>query len=337
MNDLVAYYVETSDIPGPACVFRRRPVPEPGMARADECFVPSEGTWRGSTRLREYENPGDDVLDRDFYGVLPDEAKSVMAWLREAAEVGRDHAGQPPVIGEWTVGQAWWVSLRGPLTEETVETVADRLGMARRALVRPLERDLGLRVLRNDTEGRWNFELSRHAGDGWSLRLEYLRLKPGRSVIDGLRGQVYPLVEELGLVIAEERVYLVDSFPHTVRAAKDTPPPPPQPTAFVRYRAFLEGGRFLAQFEKALGLVREHDIDDEEDDEYGERFLSNGRGGSMRLNTGRDADGVEYVSLHCWDDPDPAVVNQLVRNIHAAAARAGFTVKQEVHNPEDNS
>jgi hypothetical protein len=335
--NLVTYYVETSDISGPAALFRRRRSPEPGVARADECFVPSDGTWRSSTRLRKYESPGDDLPDWDFYGVLPDETGTVMAWLREAAEVGRDKAGRPPVIGEWTVGRAWWVFVQGQLTEETAETVASRLGMARRAPVGPLERDLGLRVLRSDMEGRWNFELSSHGDASWVLHLEYLRLEPGKPVIDGLRGQVYPLVEQLGMEIAEERVHLTASFPHTVRAAKDKPPPPPPARSFVRYQASLDGGRFLAQFEKALGLVREHDVDDEEEDEYGERFLSNGRGGSMRLNTGRGAGGVEYLSLHCWDEPDPAVVDQLVRDVHAAAAQAGLVVKHEVHNPEDNS
>lgn len=221
MGDLVSYYVEATPVKGPGALYRRRPDAEHG-GRVDEYLVPKNGTWRIHNGLRKYESGR---ADWDFYGVHPDEGERVDSWLRNAsAEGSRDKAGEPPVLGEWSVGYAWLVKLKGPLSEETVETILTRLDMTRRADLEPGERDFGLRVLRSDMACRWNFELYRMSDDTWFLRLLYLRLTPDERVIQGLRDQVYPLVDELGLEVVEEQVALQESSPLSERTMKQTRP-----------------------------------------------------------------------------------------------------------------
>jgi hypothetical protein len=222
MNELVTYYVKSDWSPGPAGLCRRRPDVADG-ARVDERFDPRDGTWSRTNELRKYESPRHDD-DWDFYGVHPDESEQVVAWLRRVAEVGRDEAGRPPVLGEWSLGSAWWVELRGPLSEETFGTVLARLAMTPRAPGISSWSDLALRVLRSDTECRWNFTFGSTSDNEWYLHLEYLRVTPDERVIQGLRDDVYPVVDELGLDVVEESLGSVESLPLSERAAKQPRP-----------------------------------------------------------------------------------------------------------------
>ncbi|TDD12073.1 hypothetical protein E1292_02820 [Nonomuraea deserti] len=217
MADLVSYYVETTSAPGPGSLYRRS-LTEGYGGRVDACFVPGKGTWRihGGPVKDE-----DGRADNDFYGVHPDEAERVIAWLRRASEVGRRHAGPPPVLGEWSVGRAWVVELKGSLSEQAVATILSRLGMTRRAHADPRERDFGLRVLHSDMEYRWNFDLYHAHNERWFLRLLYLRRTPDERVIQRLRDQVHPLAVELGLEIVQEQVATQKSWPLSDRARRE--------------------------------------------------------------------------------------------------------------------
>lgn len=217
MTDLVSYYVQTNSSPGPASLFRRRP------GQVDERFVSGEKeTWRCHSGLKKYEAGR---ADDDFYAIHPDEAERVIAWYREIRRVGIDKVSRPPLLGEWSVGCAWLVSLKeGPLPEQTVETILSRLGMARRTHGADLgERTVGLRVLRSDMKCRWNFELHRSSSNSWFLSLLFLRLMPDERVIQGLRDEVYPLVEELGLDIVKEQVAIQDSWSNVIDIVKAGP------------------------------------------------------------------------------------------------------------------
>lgn len=273
MADVVSYYVGTTPTHGPASVHRRRPDAESG-ARVDETFAPREDSWFSSDSVRKYEAGR---ADWDYYGVHPDEGERMVAWLRKVVEVGdRDNAGRPPLLGEWGVGYAWLVQLKGPLSEETATTVLDRLGMTRRAYVADWrERDLGLRVLRSDMEARWNFELYRASDERWFLRLLYLRRTPDERVIQELRDQVYALVGELGLEIVNERVGSQESYPYSERARGERR----IDADLVLAMWFL--GRLtedtLRTLHKRLNLEAEWggDLDDEAILEWGAGYLSN--------------------------------------------------------------
>ena len=258
MADLVSYYVETTQAHGPATLFRRRP--DAGGGRVDEHLVPTDGTWREHDGLRRYE---DGQWDWDFYGIQPDEAEHVTTWLRRAAEVGRDDAGPPPVLGEWSVGRAWLVRLAGPLTEETTATILGRLGMTRRAFPSDWrERDLGLRVLRADGECRWNFELYRASDKRWFLQLVFLRRTPDERVLQELRDQVYPLLRELGVAVVEELTGTQNSFPQSERARRQRPDDEDRLLAVWFRGRMTEAG--LRTLHARLGLAAESggDLDD---------------------------------------------------------------------------
>jgi hypothetical protein len=321
MNDLITYFVETGRMGGPG-LCRRRPFPEHDGTRDDEVFSVG-GVWRATTRVRDYES-GREYWDSEFYGVQPDEAERIMARSQE-----------PPLLCEWSIGDTWQVKFKGELSDQAVDTILDRLDMTRRAVSVShwLETDFGLRVLRSDLECRWYVDLRRTRWHRpWLLRLRYLRMAPDENVVRELRDQAYPLIEELGLEIDAEKVDLKKSVPFTEQAAKNRPPAaPPEPRHHVRHQAFLEG-RFdrdtLDRFKATFGLERMVRMDDEDEEQFGEAWMSTARG-RMWMNLARDGAGAEYVSLDYWGTPDPDAVDERVRDIKAAATQAGLTVTQE--------
>jgi hypothetical protein len=324
MSDLVSYYVKTTGSPGPAALYRRRHFPERG-GRDDEYYVAREDTWREGDGVRKYEAGRSDW---DFYGVHPDEAEQVRAWFRRIAEVGLDGAGRPPLLGEWSVGYAWLVELRGPLDDETVTTVLDRLGMTRRAELGPLERDLGLRVLHSDMECRWNFDLYRASENSWFLRLLYLRLTPDERVIEDLRAQVYAL----GLDIVNERVALQDSWPLSDRARGELRPRADWVLAMWFLGRLTEAA--LRTLHKRLNLASESggDLEDDWIDEWGAGYLPNDSTFRAQLRLRRTAEDEHRWRFEIGVEgtrPPAAAVDQWRADIMAAATEAGLTYERD--------
>lgn len=329
MADVVSYYVGTSPTHGPASVHRRRPDAEHG-ARVDETFAPREDSWFSSDAVRKYEAGR---ADWDYYGVHPDEGEQMVAWLRRVVEAGRDDAGTPPVPGEWGVGYAWLVQLKGPLSEETVTTVLDRLGMTRRAYVADWrERDLGLRVLRSDMAARWNFELYRASDERWFLRLVYLRRTPDERVIQELREQVYAVVAELGLEIVDEQVGSQESYPYSERARGERRTDADLVLAMWFLGRMTE--EMLRTLHKRLGIEAEWgaDLDDETVLEWGAGYLPNDGRFRAQLRLRRAfADENEWrfeVGIEGQRPPE-ATIDRWRAEIMAAATEVGLAYERD--------
>jgi hypothetical protein len=339
MNDLVSYFTETGRMGGG--LFRRRPFPERDGSRDDEVLSVG-GVWRATNSVRDYE-AGREYWDAEFYGIQPDEAEQIMAYLREPVEVRRNGTVQPPVLCDWSIGDAWQVRFKGELSDQAVGRILDGLGMTRRAgsVSHWRETDFGLRVLRSDTECRWYLDLHKtYWKETWLLRLRYLRLAPDEDVVREFRDRAHPLIDELGLEIDEEKFDFEKSVPCTENAAKNRPPaPPPEPRHHVRYQAFLEG-RFtrdmLHEFRDTFGLERTVRMDDEDEEQLGEAWWTTERGGQMSMDLSYNGARALYISLDYRGVPDPDAFDQRIRDIRAAVAQAGLTVTQEI-NKEVNS
>ncbi|ALG09274.1 hypothetical protein [Kibdelosporangium phytohabitans] len=332
MSDLVAYYVETSPWPEPA-LYRRRPDAQ-GGGRVDESFVPRDGTWRRSSGLRKHESG---QADWDLYGIDPAEAEQVMAYKRRLAAGDGDDAGRSPVLGEWGVGDAWIVKLTGTLSEAVVDEIVDRLGMTRRAPLSPGERDLALRVLRSDSEARWNFELYRTDDDETLyLRLRYLRLVPGERVIQALRDQVFPLAGELGLEIVDEQVMRQPSYPYSARARAELLPDKDLLLVLWFRGAMTEG--MLQTLQQQLGLRPEwsSDVDESTELEWGAGYLPNdGRyRAQLRLRrTFNDDDLWRFEIGYEGKRPPEETIDQWRDEITAAATGAGLRFERDWLRP----
>jgi hypothetical protein len=328
VTDLVSYYVETTTSRGPTVLVRRRLDPEYG-GRVDESYSPSKDIWRPHKRLRKYESGR---ADYDYYGINPDEAERVAAWLREVVEVGRDNASKPPVLGEWSVGYAWLVTVKGPLPEETVENALTRLGMARRAYLGPMERDLGLKVLRSDMSCRWNFELYRASTSRWFFRLLYLRLTPDERVIESLREQVYAL----GLEIVEEQVAIQDSWPYSDRAMKQS-----RPDADWLLVLWFQGRmteRMLRELHERLTLTAETggDLDETWKLEWGARFLPNDGRFRAQLRLRREFDDEDQWRFEIGVEgqrPPEETIDRWRAEIMAAATEVGLAYEKDWLRP----
>jgi hypothetical protein len=103
----------------------------------------------------------------------------------------------------------------------------------------------------------------------------------------------------------------------------------------VLYRVDL-GGRFtaktLAEFRDALAIEQRGRLEDDAEQFFGERYLRNEDNRLIRLLLARTFDGDWYMSCsYQGTPPDPATIDQVARDIRAAAARAGLRVRHEQH------
>jgi hypothetical protein len=329
MSPVVSYYaiVRDSAPDGPTGVIRRRPnAPELGGHR-DEVLA-RDWTWKPTSRVAEYHSR--DVTEWDLVPITESEAGALIDWLR-ARQVSRATAGPPPVPGGRTLGRAWSVEVEGEMSDPALDTLLARLGMIRRgALEDPVERDFGLRVMRNDPASRVMLRLLRVRPDRWLVTLDHLGAEPDARTVGAVRQEASAGAAEAGLSLGGE---WTRSSPST--GPVPNTPVPAEPRTLTRlFALWLRGGvdkAKLAVLRERLRLDDQGDeLDDENGTEFGARSLPSDGTYRARLRLDREGEDRWVVSAsHEGRRPPEERISQWREEVLAATAEVGLAPERE--------
>lgn len=302
---------------GPGGLIRRRALPQGGFT--DEAYTRS-GTWKPTDDVVRWRTRGD--ADLSLVLISEDEAEALRAWFG-------DRAGRPPLIGGRSLARVWSVVLSGPVP---IDALIDRLDLLPHGSpADPGERDPAFRVLRNDESARHWLAVHRAGDDRWVVALEFLGAPPAEQTVRRVRGLVVAAAAELGFAAGDEGF-----FPAESSAMRPSMPrrPAPRRVLTLSYSGPLDPARLVAlQDRLALG-ERDGQLDDEEETDFGERYLPND--GTFRARLWLARDDVERWTAGVTVEgalPTAERVDRWRKEIAAAAAEAGLTPAGEWRTP----
>jgi hypothetical protein len=319
----MSYYAIVRDTApdGPTGLIRRRPA---DGGRVDEAYQ-RDGGWVPTSRVTQWHHG--EELGWDLVLITEDEAQALAEWFQRRWN-SEGSPGDPPLIGGRTLGQAWSVTLDGPAGEEMLEALLRRLGMNPHGGLP--DRDVGLRVLRNDESARVMLDLVVLDGRGWSVALEYLGEPPAGELVRRVRDEVLAATAQLGLTVVRE---------NTTGAPSVTLPP--ATPARSRERLFTLRFQGTLDDERLAGLQRRLKLEDEggklaeeEDTEFGRRYLPND--GTYRAHLWLSRDDERVWSLGVSNEgarPAEDRIQQWRTDALGAAIEAGLRLETEWLSP----
>ncbi|GAB3820825.1 hypothetical protein [Kribbella italica] len=319
-TDPSAYYavVEITASEGPVGLVRQRP---DGPGRCVDEILTRDGSWIPTDTLSRWFRGGE--LDQDLVLINAGEASELLAWFD-------DRTRTCPVIGGWTVGQAWWAQFSGDCA---VDVLCAQLGLSvHGSLTNDVDRDLGFKVLSNSPDGRITMTLRRPRSGRWTVAVEYLRTEPSEAVVAKARTEARAAGAALGLTLESEQTHSSPSV------SIDGPLVPPSARSVARLITLSYVGPLdddhLAALRHTLHLDQEPTSGEDDEIELGERYLPNNgyhrtRMWLDRANATRWTFGLSTEGRR----PPPDWIDHWRQVIDNAATTAGLRLDQEWRTP----